>query len=86
MTLAEHPTRAFHVPKAASAIRKRSVVIHDIKTSLSLEDEFWTLLKKIAAGSGMTIAALVERIDAERSANNLSSACRVHVLNHFCRA
>jgi predicted DNA-binding ribbon-helix-helix protein len=59
---------------------KHSVVIAGHRTSISLEDAFWRTLKDIAAQEGVSLAALVARIDAERGDANLSSALRVFVL------
>ena len=61
-------------------MRKRSVILQGHPTSVSLEDEYWAELKRMAAQSGITIAAMVERIDRERRGSNLSSALRVAVL------
>ncbi len=66
-----------------SAIVKRSIVIAGHKTSVSVEDAFWTALKAIAAGRGTTVAELVATIDAGRRHGNLSSAIRLFVLDHF---
>ena len=49
-------------------------------TSVSMEDEFWLELKKIAESEKLTVQQLVEKIDMERE-SNLSSALRVFVLN-----
>jgi len=65
-----------------SAIVKRSVVIGGHKTSVSLEDPFWTDLKTIAHGQHVTLSALVAQIDDTREQSNLSSAIRVFVLHH----
>ena len=62
---------------------KHSVRIAGHATSVSLEEAFWAALREIAARRGMTLNALLTRIDAERS-GNLSSAIRVFVLNS-CR-
>ena len=62
-----------------TCIRKRSVVIADHRTSITLEDAFWDQIKAIAARNGESLNALVTRIDAERT-GNLSSALRVFVL------
>ena len=59
------------------AICNGSIVIAGHKTSVSLEDEFWNGLKEIAAERGMTLAALVAAIDADREHANLSSAIRL---------
>jgi predicted DNA-binding ribbon-helix-helix protein len=66
-----------------SHIVKRSIVVANHKTSVSLEDDFWSALKDIAVERGVTLASLVEQIDRERKASNLSSAIRLFVLNHF---
>ncbi len=61
-------------------LRKRSVVIAGHRTSLSLEQPFWDVLKEIAASRGLSLARLVAEIDTSRS-GNLSSAARVYVLD-----
>ena len=66
-----------------SSIVKRSVVIGGHKTSVSLEDPFWTDLKQIAHAQHVTLSALVAQIDDTRERSNLSSAIRVFVLHHF---
>ena len=63
-----------------SPVEKRSVVIGGHKTSVSLEDQFWTAIKEIASGRGMKVKDLVSLIDANRTAGNLSSALRLFVL------
>lgn len=47
---------------------KRSVEIAGHKTSISLEPVFWDMLCAAAAGEGVSVNALVARIDAERIA------------------
>ncbi len=66
-----------------SVVAKRSVVIGRHKTSVSLEDEFWVQLKKIANAKQATVSELIAEIDESREHNNLSSAIRVFVLEHF---
>ncbi len=61
---------------------KRSLVIAGHRTSISLEELFWTTLKELAAGRSQSLASLVAEIDAERGQANLSSAIRVFVLEH----
>ena len=68
-----------------SSIVKRSVVIGGHKTSVSLEEPFWTDLKQIAHAQHMTLSALVAQIDDTRDQSNLSSAIRVFVLHHSHR-
>ena len=64
---------------AGAARRKRSVTIAGHRTSLSLEEAFWQALKAHARAEGLSTAALIERIDRERT-TNLSSALRVYLL------
>ena len=61
-------------------MKKRSVLIAGHPTSVSLEEEFWEVLKEIAQERAISINALVEEIDSTRR-GNLSSAIRIHVLN-----
>jgi predicted DNA-binding ribbon-helix-helix protein len=49
------------------------------RTSVSLEAEFWAVLREIAAARGVSVNGLVARIDRARE-GNLSSAIRVFVL------
>jgi predicted DNA-binding ribbon-helix-helix protein len=69
---------------SGDGIKKRSVRIAGHATSISLEAEFWQALGEIAAGRGVSVAALVAAIDTERG-TGLSSAIRVFVLQS-CRA
>jgi predicted DNA-binding ribbon-helix-helix protein len=66
-----------------SPVVKRSIVIAGHKTSVSLEDAFWSGLKDIAASRNMTLSELVASIDVDRRQGNLSSAIRLFVLEHF---
>jgi len=63
---------------------KRSVTIAGHATSVSLEPEFWEALKRLAVDDGLSLNALIARIDAERK-RPLSSAIRVHVLERLQR-
>ncbi len=68
-------------PEAAEAeLLKRSVSIAGHRTSVSLEGPFWDALKDIAGARGVSVQALIGAIDAERGAQNLSSAIRIFVL------
>lgn len=73
-----HPT-----PDKEFAVVKRSVVIGGHKTSVSLEDAFWTSLKDIAGRRGITLSRQIASIDQHRQTGNLSSAIRLFVLDHF---
>jgi predicted DNA-binding ribbon-helix-helix protein len=66
-----------------SRVIKRSIVIAGHKTSVSLEDQFWDALRKIATARGTPVGTLVSSIDVDRQHNNLSSAIRVFVLEHY---
>ena len=66
-----------------SPVIKRSVVIAGHKTSVSLEDAFWTSLKEIAISRGVTLSDLVTSIDVERQQGNLSSCLRLFVLDYY---
>ncbi len=67
-----------------ASLRKRSVTIAGHSTSLSLEEEFWNELRKVAAQRGVSLNALVASVDEGR-AGNLSSTLRVFVLDCFRR-
>ena len=60
-------------------IKKRSMTIHGHRTSVSLEEPFWTILHAIASQRGLSLAGLIQLIDKERD-GGLSSALRVFVL------
>ena len=64
-----------------SSIIKRSVVIAGHKTSVSLEDAFWSGLKEIARAQQATLSKTVAEIDKARQRGNLSSAIRLFVLD-----
>ena len=66
-----------------SPVVKRSIVIAGHKTSVSLEDAFWTALKDIASAREITLSDLVASVDTDRRHGNLSSAIRIFVLDHF---
>lgn len=66
-----------------SPVVKRSIVIAGHKTSVSLEDAFWTCLKEIAGTRELTLSDLVASIDTDRHGGNLSSAIRLFVLDHY---
>jgi predicted DNA-binding ribbon-helix-helix protein len=61
------------------------IIIGGHKTSVSLEDAFWTDLKEIAHSQGATLSKLIGQIDETRQQGNLSSAIRLHVLEHIRR-
>ncbi len=63
---------------------KRSIAIAGHRTSISLEEPFWTALTEIAAARSLSLSGLVAEIDRERPPRtNLSSAVRMFVLAWF---
>jgi predicted DNA-binding ribbon-helix-helix protein len=67
-----------------SVVRKRSIHLHGQKTSISLEDEFWSALQEIAALRNERVPDLINAIADQRPDSlNLSSAVRLFVLRHF---
>jgi predicted DNA-binding ribbon-helix-helix protein len=66
-----------------SPVIKRSIVIAGHKTSVSIEDAFWTALKEIAQARQQSVAELIGSIDGTRRGANLSSAIRVFVLDYY---
>src|SRR5262249_21023064 len=68
-----------------SLVGKHSVVIKKRKTSISLEDDVWKSLKKIAESGQQGLYHLTEKMNERRKfANaNLSSAIRLFVLKFY---
>jgi predicted DNA-binding ribbon-helix-helix protein len=68
-----------------SLVAKRSVIIAGRKTSVSLEDAFWSCLREIAEERKETVSGLIATINADRQHGNLSSALRLFVLGFYRR-
>ena len=67
-----------------SRIRKRSIHLRGQKTSVTLEDEFWSAFHEIAEARSERVVDLIDAIDRQRPQGiNLSSAIRLFVLRHF---
>jgi predicted DNA-binding ribbon-helix-helix protein len=66
-----------------SQIIKRSIKVSGHRTSITLEDEFWSGLKQIAQAQGASLTQTVTEIDTTRQQGNLSSAIRLFVLGHI---
>ena len=66
-----------------SRVVKRSIFLAGRKTSVSLEDEFWIALKKIAGDRNVMLSGLVGSIHAQRQHGNFSSALRLFVLEYY---
>ena len=66
-----------------SPVAKRSIIVGGQKTSVSVEEAFWSGMKEISRARSMTLSQLVSEIDANRNQSNLSSAICQFVLEHF---
>jgi predicted DNA-binding ribbon-helix-helix protein len=67
-----------------SPVYKRSILLAGHKTSVTLEDEFWSELCEIAGLKNTTLTSLVTKIDQARDPKcNLSSSIRLFVLGHL---
>ena len=59
--------------------QKRSILVAGHRTSISLEEEFWSELLRIKTERQISINRLITVIDQQRT-TNLSSAIRLFVL------
>ena len=68
-------------------MKRYSLTLHGHRTSVSLEPEFWALLKQVAEQKRLSLTALIQLIDDERLnadlPSGLSSALRVYLLQHL---
>ena len=64
-------------------LKKRSIVVVGHRTSVSLEDEFWASLRKIAKERDQGISHLISEINECRDFANLSSAIRLFILRYY---
>ncbi len=69
--------------KGKSQVKKRTILVRDRKSSVSLEQPFWDAMKEIAAANNVGLLALVADIESKRQHANLSSAIRLFVLNYY---
>ena len=66
---------------------KRSLTLRGHRTSVSLEDAFWTALRDIAQEKQRPINDLAAEIDETRGTDcGLASAIRLYVLDHYRKA
>jgi predicted DNA-binding ribbon-helix-helix protein len=64
-------------------LSKRSFSLAGHRTSIALEPEFWDALAILAEQAGVTLSALIARLDGERSPQTrLASTLRVFALRH----
>ncbi len=65
-------------------MKKYSVCLFGHFTSITIEDEFFDTLKKIAKQENKSIANIIQEIDKNRDLkNNLSSSIRIYILNYL---
>ncbi|HBM67289.1 MAG TPA: aryl-sulfate sulfotransferase [Rhodobacteraceae bacterium] len=66
--------------------KKRSLTLRGHRTSVSLEDRFWTAFRQIAADENLAINVLAAKVDEERPfEEGLASAIRDYVLQYYMR-
>lgn len=70
--------RRLNLPQPTD-LKKHSVTIRGHRTSVSMEAIFWDALQQQVKAEGISLAALIVRIDETRT-GNLSSALRVYVM------
>lgn len=63
-----------------SSVVKRSIILEGNKTSVSLEDVFWSELKNIAQRENVPLVDILNSINSQRGDANFSSAVRIFVL------
>ncbi|HYE42396.1 MAG TPA: ribbon-helix-helix domain-containing protein [Caulobacteraceae bacterium] len=68
-----------------SSLRKRSILLAGHATSVALEPEFWAVLDAWAEDEGISLARLIQQLDAGRGRRPLASACRVAALERVRR-
>src|SRR6266581_7440305 len=66
-----------------STVVKRSVIVGSHKTSVSLEDAFWSSLRDIAASRRLTKSSLLAEIKSHRQSGTQSSTIRLFILQHY---
>ena len=66
--------------------KKHSLTLNGHRTSVSLEDEFWTVFRKIAADQARPVNDLAAEIDTARAPDTgLASEIRLFVLRDLTR-
>ena len=67
--------------RTLTGLIKRSFALAGHRTSVALEDEFWTVLQRMADARGLSLSALVAAADTARGPDRpLASALRVMAL------
>ncbi|NSX56406.1 ribbon-helix-helix domain-containing protein [Parasulfitobacter algicola] len=64
--------------------KKRSLTLKGHRTSVSLEDEFWSAFRMIADKNAKPINVLAAEIDTDRGTDiGLASAIRLYILRYY---
>jgi predicted DNA-binding ribbon-helix-helix protein len=65
--------------------KQHAIIVSGRKTSITLEDVFWNLLKKVAKEREISLSALVSAIDSELEGggNNFSASIRIFLLHYY---
>lgn len=67
-------------------MKKVSISLSGHQTSITIEDEFFDTLKKIAESDKTSVAAIINSIDKNRRPeSNLSSEIRIWILNRILK-
>ena len=67
-------------------MRKISISLSGHQTSISIEPEFFDVLKKLADKQRISIAAIIQEIDSKRKPDsNLSSETRIWILKQILK-
>jgi len=67
-------------------MEKRSFKLSGHPTSVALEPDFWAVLEAVADARELSMAALVDEVDATRETANLASALRCFALHEALNA
>ncbi len=62
---------------------RRTIILGSRKTSISLEESFWTSLKQIAREKNCSANTLVNKIAREKQVTNLSAEVRCFVIEFY---
>lgn len=62
---------------------KKSLILSGHKTSVALENDFWTALEMIAKNKSISMDSIIQTIDKKERNGSLASALRVFILNSF---
>ena len=62
---------------------KKSLILSGHKTSVALENDFWTALEMIAKNKSLSTDSIIQTIDKKERNGSLASALRVFILNSF---